>query len=174
MQATKLLQLKKASKHDVDIIWDVCWVLVRPRLLVVLARSRLDRTDADAGSQLRQDVISLSLSSRRSRNSSLPITSTTSKCVRVYRHCVERCSATHRTRSVQRFSRKLHHASMRTKRATTCSCHPRSTKLDLSTCRCRAKYKASRPISRLNCLCVAMIASRYDSDETHRFLRSAA
>ncbi|KAK9463558.1 P-loop containing nucleoside triphosphate hydrolase protein, partial [Lipomyces oligophaga] len=27
MQATKLLQLKKSSKHDIDIIFDICWML---------------------------------------------------------------------------------------------------------------------------------------------------
>jgi myosin-5 len=27
MQATKLLQLKKASHADIDILFDVCWIL---------------------------------------------------------------------------------------------------------------------------------------------------
>lgn len=38
MQATKLLQLKKATLNDIDIIYDVCWMLTPTQIQKLISQ----------------------------------------------------------------------------------------------------------------------------------------
>lgn len=56
MQATKLLQLKKATLNDIDIIYDVCWMLTPTQIQKLISHYYV--ADYEVSSKASQGYIS--------------------------------------------------------------------------------------------------------------------
>lgn len=96
MQATKLLQLKKASLPDIEIIFDVCWMLTPTQIQKLVANCA--------------PLLALCRPRVRKRLTSSPLQTT---------------SPTMRTRSRPRSSGPSTRGLLQATRTTTSCCHPR-------------------------------------------------